>query len=63
MQHNKPIINTNANDTFIKLSKFFSHNTIINFITRFRKLHGRRRRLMPKPLFLGIRLKRENPAL
>jgi len=32
-------------------------------LKRFKKLHGRRRQLMPKPLLLGIRLKRENPGL
>jgi len=35
------------------LSKIFSHNTLINFFTRFLKLHDRRRQLMPKPLLLG----------
>jgi len=32
-------------------------------LTRFLRLHGRRRRIMPKPLLLGIRLKRENLGL
>jgi len=32
-------------------------------MTRFKKLHGRRRQLVPKSLLLGIRLKQENPDL
>jgi len=32
-------------------------------MTRFKKLRGRRRQLMPKLLLLGIRLTQENPGL
>jgi len=44
-------------------NKISFYNPLINFMTRFWKLRGRRRQLMAKPLFQGIRLKQENPGL
>jgi len=35
MQQNKPIINTSANETFIKWSKIFSPAQLIILMTRF----------------------------
>jgi len=63
-QQNEIITSTSINGRiFMAKNKISFHNPLINFMTRFWKLRGRRRQLMAKPLFQGIRLKKVNPGL